>query len=91
MPKDKFNLQTYFQRNLLAVSVQVVAIIVLILNLWLACQLSPVREDLAILAIQVEQNSDNIIPRAEIEIQLIEINRKLANIEEKLDSHIINK
>ncbi len=78
---------SYIKANRLQVTMQVFALSVLVLNLWLASKLAPITEDLALLGQRVEaieRVDKNFVPRNEIELQLKDINRRLGNIERSL-------
>lgn len=71
----------------LAYFVQIAGVLVLLLNLWIASKLAPITQDLAVIATRVEAVEEldkTFIGRAEIELQLKAINRRLNSIDGKL-------
>ncbi len=88
MPETIRTVQNDIRQRPLAYVVQIVGIIVVLLNLWIAFKLAPLTENLAVIATRVqalEEGYDSFVPRIEIKGQLEEISRRLGNIEGKLE------
>jgi hypothetical protein len=72
----------------LAYIIQIVGIIMVLLNLWIASKLAPIAEDLAVVVTRVESIETTIVPRTEIEAKLDDHTQRLNRIEDKLDRHL---
>lgn len=67
-------------------AIQVLGILVILLNLWLATKLSPLQQSIALIVQKVdalEIYSDNHVPRTEIEVRFDDIKDQLDRIENK--------
>ena len=89
MPKTIKNVQNDIRQRPLAYVVQIVGLLVIIANIWIVAKLSPIVEDLAVIATRVqalEADHKTFVPRNEIELQLVDIDRRLENIEKILQN-----
>ena len=64
--------------------VQIVGLLVILLNIFIASKLAPIAQDIAVIATRVEALEAVVVPKSEVELQLKEINRRLEGIENKL-------
>ncbi len=68
-------------------AIQVLGILVILLNLWLATKLSPLQQNLAVIVEKVEaleESTEKYVQRTEIETSLDDIKDRLERIENKL-------
>jgi galactitol-specific phosphotransferase system IIC component len=89
MPKNNQQIVQNIRNNPLQWIVQIVGIIVVIANLYIASQLAPLKQDLAILIKRVEAVEINTLPPGEVKTELRIIDQRLDRIENKLDAHIL--
>ena len=91
MPKAKNILSKEIQTKPLTYIVQVVGVVVLLLNLWLASKLAPLTQDLLVLTQQVRANTaamENFVEEDTILIQYSNIEKRLDRLETKLDTYL---
>ena len=91
MPKAKNILSKEIQTKPLTYIVQVVGVVVLLLNLWLASKLAPLTQDLLVLTQQVRANTaamENFVEEDIILIQYSNIEKRLDRLETKLDTYL---
>ena len=70
-----------FQKSPLVYIVQIVGVLVVILNLWIASKLSPLSQNLAVITTRVNAVEEALVPRSEIIARLDGIDKRLENIE----------
>jgi len=89
MSKTKDILAKEIQTKPLAYVVQIVGVVVLLLNLWLASKLAPLTQDLLVLTQQVKANTiamESFVEEDTILAQYESLDSRLDRIERKLDN-----
>ena len=90
--KDSVTILQDAKRKPLAYVVQVVGVLVIIANLWIATKLAPLAKDLATITTQVEANTGEIehfVPRVELDHRLDTICQQLKDINDKVDTLLL--
>ena len=87
--------QEFLQKNAFTITAQLVGLIVIIANLWLATKLAPMAADISGLSMRVEALHSSFIAEkplferfVRIEAVVGEINARLERIDQRLSRHI---
>jgi hypothetical protein len=80
----KNGIGSFFKEN----AIQIMGMVVIILNLWLASKLSPLVQGLALIDQRVQAIEISYIQHNEIDARLENIMDRLERIETKLDRHL---
>ena len=89
MAKNNQQIMQNIRSNPLQWAVQVVGILVVIANLYIASQLAPLKQDLAVLIKRVEAVELNTLPSGEVKTELKIIGQRLDRIENKIDAYML--
>lgn len=93
MKTHEETIKTFLQKNALQLTVQVVGLIVVIANMWIAYSISPLRQDIALIKQQVMANEkahEKFITDNELDLLITRID-KLSDRVDEVISILIKK
>lgn len=93
---NKFDLKTYLQNNSLPILLQVIALLVVIINLWIASKLAPVAQGVDKVTTRVDAlekyNNDEVKPyikkTIEVKKDIDYIKQGINDLNKKMDQYI---